>query len=104
MKSFDCKQCKVAADRSIFLTGLFKKLSRDGKEQTTEATVLGKRMASARFPTPGNTWDRWVTFSLNEGNAVELIVPEELFDTLSADQSGTLTWRGDTVLAFEKKE
>ena len=64
MKNYDCKQCKVAADRSIFLTNLFKKLFRGGKKKTIEATVLSRRLASARFPTQGNTWDRWIKFSL----------------------------------------
>lgn len=102
MKSYDCKQCKVAADRSIFLTGLFKKLSRGGKEQTAEATVVGKRMASARLPTPGNTWDRLVNFRLSDGSEQELYLTEEQFNALPDGTSGTLTWEGDTFLRFEK--
>ena len=101
MKSFDCKQCKVAADRSIFLTSLFKKLSRRGKEQTAEATVIGKRMTSARFPTPGNTWDRLVKFRLADGTEQELYVTEAQFNTLIQGDSGTLTREGDTLLRFD---
>ena len=101
MKSFDCKQCKVAADRSIFLTNLFKKLFRDGKEQSIEATVLSRRLASARFPTQGNTWDHWVKFSLADGREIEVIVPEEVFRDLPDAQKGTLTWEGETFLSFE---
>ena len=103
MKSFDCKQCKVSADRSIFLTKLFKKLSRGGKEQTAEATVLSRRLASARFPTPGNTWDHWVTFSLPEGIEVKLIAPEDIFQSLNPGQAGLLTWEGENLLCFETK-
>ena len=100
MKNYDCKQCKVAADRSIFLTNLFKKLFRGGKEQTSEATVLSRRLASARFPTQGNTWDRWIKFSLADGREIEVIVPEEVFRDLPDDQKGTLTWEGETFLSF----
>lgn len=104
MKSYDCKLCKVAADRGIFLTNLFKKLGRGGKERTAEATALSRRLASARFPTQGNTWDRWVKFKLAEGAEVELIATEEQFESLKEAQRGILTWEGETVLAFERKE
>ena len=101
MKSFDCKQCKIAADRSIFLTGLFKKLSRGGRKQTAEATVVGKRMASARFPTPGNTWDRIVKFRFSDGKERELYLPAEDFKALEEGICGQLTWEGDSFLHFE---
>lgn len=101
MKSFDCKQCKVSADRSIFLTNLFKKLSLGGKEQTAEATVHSRRVSSARFPTQGNTWDHWVKFALAEGIEVELLVTEEAYHSLPEDASGKLTWQGENLLSFE---
>lgn len=104
MKSYDCKQCKVAADRSIFLTNLFKKLSRGGKERTADATVISRRLASARFPTQGSTWDRWVKFSLADGSETELIADATKYDSLTEGQRGTLTWQGDTILSFEQKE
>lgn len=101
MKSYDCKQCKVAADRSVFLTNLMKKLTRSGKQETCEATVLSRRLASARFPTQGNTWDRWIKFSLTDGREPELIVPEDVFHSLPDGEKGTLTWEGETFLRFE---
>lgn len=104
MKSFDCKQCKVSADRSIFLTNLFKKLTQGGKEQTAEATVVSHRMASARFPTQGNTWDHWVKFVLADGAEVELLTSESEFHSLKEGAAGTLTWQGDALLSFEAKE
>lgn len=104
MKSFDCKQCKVSADRSIFLTNLFKKMSRGGKEQTADAAVFSRRMASARFPTPGNTWDHWVKFVLADGGEAELIVTEDQYNALSEGQQGVLTWEGESLLSFEAKE
>jgi hypothetical protein len=104
VKSYDCKQCKVAADRSIFLTSFFKKLGRGGQEHTAEATVVSKRLASARFPTQGNTWDRWVKFSLADGSEVELITADDQFETLTEGQSGTLSWEGETFLTFTRKE
>ena len=104
MKSYDCKQCKVAADRSIFLTNFFKKLTLGSKQHTAEATVVSKRLASARFPTPGSTWDHWVTFALSDGAEIELIASEDIFQSITPGQSGILTWKGDTFLVFERKE
>lgn len=104
MKNYDCKACKVSADRSIFLTNLFKKLSRGGKERTMEASVLSRRLASARFPTKGGTWEYWVEFSLADGTEVELVADKDVFDTLTEGQSGILTWEGEAILYFEPKK
>lgn len=101
MKSYDCKQCKVAADRSIFLTNLVKKLFRSGKEQTDTATVTSRRLASARFPTQGSTWDHWITFRLSDGSERELLTPEEVFHGLPENASGSLTWQGENFVSFE---
>ena len=100
MKSYDCKQCKVAADRSIFLTNFFKKLRRGNRERTAEATVVSKRFASARFPTQGNTWDRWVKFSLADGSELELLADADLFELLKEGQTGLLTWGGENLMQF----
>ena len=101
MKNYDCKQCKVAADRSIFLTKLFKKLGSRGKEQTAEAMYLSRRLASARFPTQGSTWDYLVTFRLADGRETELFVTEEVYRTMTPGMNGTLTWQGDELISFE---
>lgn len=103
MKSFDCKQCKVSAERSIFLTGLFKKLSRKGESCSDTATVLSRRLVSARFPTPGNTWDHMVTFTLSDGSEAELFVSQEQFQSLAEGQQGLLTWEGENLTGFESK-
>jgi hypothetical protein len=101
MKNYDCKQCKVSADRSIFLTNLFKKLSRKGETQSEEATVLSRRLMSARFPTQGSTWDYLVTFRLADGRETELFVTEEVYRTMIPGMNGTLTWQGDELISFE---
>ena len=101
MKSFDCKQCKVSADRSIFLTNLFKKLTRKGESRTSAATVVSRRLMSARFPTQGSTWDHLVTFRLEDGTETELFVTEEIYHALTPGMEGTLTFQGDELISFE---
>ena len=104
MKSYDCKQCKVSADRSIFLTNLVKKLGFGSKKRRSEATVESKRLASARFPTLGSTWDYWVKFTLADGPETQLLADADLFESLAEGQTGILTWQGESILSFEAKE
>ena len=101
MKNFDCKQCKVSADRSIFLTNLFKKLARGGKEKSDTATVKSHRMEMARFPTPESTWNYLVTFTLSDGREVELHTLEVQYREIQDGTGGRLTWEGETFLSFE---
>lgn len=102
MKSFDCKACKVSADRSIFLTNLFKKLSRGGKQHSDTATITSHRMTTARFPTPGSTWNYLVTFTLSDGSEVELHTLEVQYETIKDGQKGLLNWEGENLLSFEE--
>ena len=104
MKSFDCKACKVSADRSIFLTKLFKKLSRGGKEQSADAMVTALDMTTARFPTPGNTWDYLASFTLEDGTELQLNITEEQYQLLKTGSTGILTWEGENFLRFDTKD
>ena len=101
MKNFDCKQCKVSADRSIFLTNLFKKLTRKGESRTAAARVVSRRLMSARFPTQGSTWDHWVTFTLADGRKVELLTEENTFHIMKEGTCGILTHQGETLIRFD---
>ena len=103
MKSFDCKACKVSADRSIFLTKLAKKLKWGAKERTSPAAVTSKRMDMARFPTPESTWNYLVTFTLEDGSSVELHTLQVQYESLAEGMKGHLTWEGENLLSFEKE-
>ena len=100
MKSFDCKACAVGARQSTTLSQFFKKLSRGGKEKTSPATVKSHRMEMARVPTPGNTWNWIVTFTLSDGKVVELYTLEVQYKELKDGQTGKLTWEGETFVNF----
>ena len=104
MKDFDCKQCAVGARQSQALASFFKQLFRRGKERTEVATVHSKRLESARFPTPGSTWNYLVTFICESGEQVELHTMEENFQALQEGMTGFLTWEGENFLRFEAKE
>ena len=101
MKSFDCKACAVGARQSQTLANFFKKRSRGGEERTDTATVKSHRMEMARVPTPGNTWNWLVTFTLSDGSEVDLHTEETQYKELKDGQSGTLTWEGENFLNFD---
>ena len=104
MRNFDCPQCAASARQGQFLANLAKKLSRKGRTRTENATVVSRRVASARFPTAGSTWDYLVSFRLDNGTELELIVTEAQFHVLNEGQTGTLTWAGDTLSSFVAAE
>lgn len=102
MKSFDCKACAVGARQSQTLANFFKKRNRGGEKRTDAATVKSHRMEMARVPTPGNTWNWLVTFTLSDGSEVELHTEESRYRQLQDGQSGTLTWEGENFVNFEE--
>ena len=104
MKDFDCKQCAVGARQSKALTGFFSRFRRHGKERTEAASVTGRRIEAARFPTPGSTWSYLVTFTLVGGSIVELYTTESAYQQLTDGQEGILTWEGENFLRFDTKE
>lgn len=101
MKNFDCKQCAVSARQSMTLTRFFKNLVRRGTAQSAVAIVRSHRMAAARVPTPGSTWDHLVTFILPEGREVELHTLEVQYDAIQDGETGLLRWEGENLLSFE---
>ena len=104
MKNFDCPQCAASTRQGQFLANLAKKLSRKGRARTENATVVSRRVASARFPTAGSTWDYLVAFRLNDGTEPELVVSEAQFQDLDEGQTGILTWTGDALSSFDTAE
>lgn len=101
---FDCKQCAAGARQSKTLASWFKKLSRSGKERSDAATVRAHRVTTARFPTPGSTWNYLVTFTLSDGSEVELHTMEVQYHSIKDGQQGLLTWEGENLLSFTEKE
>lgn len=103
MKNFDCKQCAASARQGQTLTSFFNKFWRRGKERSDTATVKSHRMDMAKFPTPESTWNWLVTFTLSDGQEVELHTMEVQFRELQDGQTGTLTWEGANFLRFEQE-
>lgn len=79
-----------------------KKLSEEHPEQTASATVLSRRVDTVYSLTrSSSSWAYLIRFRLASGDEQELKTTEELFASFREGLTGTLTWQGDTVTAFE---
>ncbi len=84
-----------------------------GPELTGSATVKSRRVIQGNYrgkaPTryQGNTrglWNYFVTFTLSDGEEVELYVGEGEYRALKEGTTGQLTWQGKTFLEFDTDE
>ena len=81
-----------------------KKLNQQDQEevQTCPATVLSRRVDTVYSLTrSSSSWAYLVKFRLENGEEPELKTTEELYKTFKEGLSGKLTWKGDTITAFE---
>lgn len=73
-----------------------------GSKMTGSATVKSHRVEQGRYL--GKAPSRWnfiVTFTLSDGEELELYTFEEHFRALKDGASGQLTWQGKSFLEFE---
>ena len=84
-----------------------------GPQLTSPATVKSHRVEQGNFrgkaPTryQGNNPGRWnyiVTFTLSDGEELELYTFENVYRALQDGTSGLLTWQGRNFLEFETDE
>lgn len=73
-----------------------------GPEMTGRATVKSKRVAQGRYLGKApSRWNMLLTFTLSDGEEVELYVTQDIFSTLKEGQSGQLTWQGKRFYHFD---
>ena len=84
-----------------------------GPKLTGPATVKSHRVEQGNYqgkaPTryQGNShgnWNYWVTFTLSDGEEIELYTGEAEFNTLKDGTAGQLTWQGKKFREFETDE
>ena len=84
-----------------------------GPKMTAPATVKSRRTAQGNYrghaPTryEGNTrglWNYFVTFTLSDGEELELYVGENEFRALKEGISGQLTWQGKQFREFDTED
>lgn len=73
-----------------------------GPEMTAPVTVTAKRIAQGRYlGTAPSRWNYMVTFTLSDGEELELYVTNSIFSTLKEGQTGLLKWQGKQFRHFD---
>lgn len=73
-----------------------------GPEMTGRATMKSKRVDQGRYTGKApSRWNYLMTFSLSDGEEIELYVTDDIFSTLKEGQSGQLTWQGKRFCHFD---
>ena len=94
----------------LYRRWIFRDKDDKGPEMTCSATVKSHRAEQGSYqgkaPThyQGNTrgnWNYMVTFTLSDGEELELYVGEAEFKALKDGTSGTLTWQGKKFRSFD---
>ena len=92
---------------------IFRDKSDKGPELTGQATVKSHRVEQGNYqgqaPTgyQGNTrgnWNYWVTFTLSDGEEIELYTGEAEYRALKDGTTGQLTWQGKKFREFDTDE
>lgn len=94
----------------LYRRWIFRDKDDKGPEMTGSATVkshraeLGSYQGKAPTGYQGNTrgnWNYLVTFTLSDGEELELYVGEGEYRALKEGLSGTLTWQGKKFRSFD---
>ncbi len=73
-----------------------------GPEMTGSATVKSHRVAQGRYLGKApSRWNYMVTFTLSDGEEIELYTIQSDFQVLKDGTSGTLVWQGKHFLDFD---
>ena len=73
-----------------------------GPEMTGHATVKSKLVEQGRYlGRAPSRWNYMMTFSLSDGEEIELYVTDDIFSSLQAGHSGQLTWQGKRFYHFD---
>lgn len=92
----------LAALYSFYQTWAYRDKDNKGPELTGRATVTSHRVEQGRYH--GNAPSRWhhlITFTLSDGEEIELYVFEAVFNSLKDGQTGQLTWKGKDFYSFD---
>ena len=73
-----------------------------GPKLTGTATVKARRVEQGHFHGKApSRWNHLVTFTLSDGEELELYVGEGEYSVLQEGLSGTLTWQGKNFRSFD---
>ncbi len=81
---------------------LYYHFSTNGPEMTGTATVVSRRMVTAKTASRwSDNYNRLMTFRFSDGSELELYVTQEAYAVLQDGETGQLIWQGDQLMSFD---
>lgn len=95
----------LAAVYFAYQAWIYRDKDNKGPELTGHATVTAHRVEQGRYIGKApSRWHHLITFTLSDGEEIELYVFEAMFNSLKDGQTGQLTWQGKDFYRFEPDE
>ena len=95
----------IAALYMFYQQWVYRDKDDKGPELTGQATVTSKRVAQGRYVGKApSRWNYLMTFTLSDGEQIELYTSEATFGELQEGQTGQLTWQGKRFYSFDPDE
>ena len=92
----------LAALYFFYQAWIYRDKDNKGPELTGRATVTSHRVEQGRYMGKApSRWHHLITFTLSDGEEIELYVFEAMFNSLKDGQTGQLTWKGKDFHSFE---
>lgn len=87
---------------ALYQSWVYRDKDDKGPEMTGHATVKSHRVTQGRFLGKApSRWNYMVTFTLSDGEELELYTIQSDFQVLKDGTTGLLTWQGKRFLDFE---
>lgn len=82
---------------------LYYHFSTKGPVMTGWATVVSRRMTTAKIASPwSDNYNRRMTFRFSDGSELELHVTKEVYALLKDGESYQLIWQGDQLICHDR--
>lgn len=87
---------------AVYQNRIYRDKDDHGPEMTGQATVKSHRVVQGHYLGKApSRWNYLVTFTLSDGEEIELYTIQSDFQVLKDGTCGTLTWQGRRFLDFE---
>lgn len=91
-----------SVSKALFNLRDARKLNQEEPEQSALAVVTGRNVQHNNTMYHEAPWQYVVSFRLESGETVQLLVAEMEYGPLKEDTQWKITWKGERLLGFEK--
>lgn len=87
---------------ALYQSWVYRDKDDKGPELSGPATIKSHQVIQGRYLGKApSRWNYMITFTLSDGEEIELYVTDDVFHSLKEGQSGLLTWQGKRFYHFE---